>query len=182
MRLNNAQGKRIEENMGLVGGVIRDHVWDVHGVGIFTYEDLFQIGSVGLCKAAATYKPGKAKFSTYAYRVIQNEIFDALEYATLRRVREEIMEPERVPVSETGDLPDGILGSLEQALDAALTRASGVTAKGIRAIRLLAEGYTHREIGGQMGGASANNVSAWVARARKFLQADPAIAALKDTI
>jgi hypothetical protein len=31
-----------------------------------------------------------------------------------------------------------------------------------------------------MGGASANNVSAWVARARKFLQSDPAVAALRD--
>ena len=46
--------------------------------------------------------------------------------------------------------------------------AAGVTAKGIRALRLMADGYTAREIGEQMG-ASANNVTAWVSRARRYL-------------
>ena len=49
-------------------------------------------------------------------------------------------------------------------------------------IRLLAQGYTHREIGERMGGASANNVSAWVARARKFLRSDQTIKDLGDAI
>jgi hypothetical protein len=57
-------------------------------------------------------------------------------------------------------LPDGTWDTLNHALDAALTRISGVTAKGIEAIRLLAEEYTHREIGERMWGVSANNVSA----------------------
>ena len=41
------------------------------GIGIHTYDDLFQIGCVGLCKAADTYKAGKASFSTYAYMLIR---------------------------------------------------------------------------------------------------------------
>ncbi|MDR1321470.1 MAG: sigma-70 family RNA polymerase sigma factor [Gracilibacteraceae bacterium] len=181
-QLDNEQRRLAEENMGLVGGVIRDHVWDIRGVGIFTRDDLFQIGCVGLCKAASAYKPGKAKFSTYAYILIRNEIFDALEYATLRRNREQAAGPGALPGSETWDMPGGDLEALNLALDAALAGASGVTAKGIKAIRLLAEGYTHREIGERLDGISANNVSAWVARARKLLRADPAVVSLRESI
>ena len=43
-------------------------------------------------------------------------------------------------------------------------------AKGIRAIRLLAQGYTNREIGEEFQ-APANHVTAWVAKARKHLAA-----------
>ena len=60
---------------------------------------------------------------------------------------------------------------LSTLLDAAEKEAKGVTAKGIRALRLMAEGYTSREIGEQMGGAKANHVTAWVTKARKYLKA-----------
>lgn len=40
------------------------------------YDDIFRIGCIGLCKAAATDKGGT--FFTYAYRLIWNEICDAL--------------------------------------------------------------------------------------------------------
>lgn len=39
------------------------------------FDDLVQIASVGLCKAAITYDPSKNyKFSTYAYVTMRNEI------------------------------------------------------------------------------------------------------------
>ena len=47
--------------------------------------------------------------------------------------------------------------------------ASGVTAKGFQAIRLLAQGYTSREIGERFG-VKANLVCAWVSKARKYLR------------
>ena len=172
----NERNKLIEENMGLVGRVIKDRVRNINGIGIFTYDDLFQIGCVGLCKAADTWKR-KGRFSTYAYIIIRNEIFGALEYATSRREREVVTDPGFLPGSPVSaqDIPDGSLADLNRALDAAQAQATGITAKGIQAIRLLAEGYTHREIGERMG-ASANNVAAWVARARKYLRVQPAIA------
>jgi DNA-directed RNA polymerase specialized sigma subunit len=123
MRLSNGERMLVEENMGLVGKVIKDKVRDITNIGIFTYDDLFQIGCIGLCKAAAAHMPDKGRFSTYAYMLIHNEIFSALEYATLRK---------------------------------------------------------NREIGERMGGVSANNVSAWVARARRFLRSDPAVAAFAE--
>ena len=47
MTLNDAQRKQVEENIGLVGKVIKDKVHGVNGLGIYTYDDLFQIGCIG---------------------------------------------------------------------------------------------------------------------------------------
>jgi RNA polymerase sigma factor (sigma-70 family) len=183
MRLNEERRALAEDNMGLVGLVIKDRVRDISRIGLYTYDDLFQIGCMGLCKAAATHTPGRSKFSTYAYMLIRNEIFSALAYATLRKNRETVTEPcELSGPCIYDELPDGTGETLDHALRAATERATGVTAKGIEAIRLLAEGYTHREIGECLGGVSANNVSAWVARARKFLRADPTVVSLRESI
>lgn len=173
--LPDERNRMVEENLGLVGQVIKDKVRDIRSIGFLTYDDLFQTGCIGLCKAADTYKPGKGQFSTYAYILIRNEIFDALEHATLRRNREEFFAPEELPDMGTADVHGDSLHELNRILDVAQTDTAGVTAKGIEAIRLLALGYTHREIGEQMGGTSANNVSAWVARARKYLKSRPDI-------
>ena len=176
------RNKKIEENMGLVGQVIKDKVREIHRIGIYTYDDLFQIGCVGLCKAADTYMAeGDACFSTYAYVIIRNEIYDALKYATLRRKRETLTEVYNLPPKTLTAYSDGLMGA-ELTLDAMQACATGVTAKGIEAIRMLSQGYTHREIGERMGGVSANNVSAWVARARKFLRSDQAIIDMRDVI
>ena len=80
MRLTPEQQRVVEENMGLVVKVIQDKVHDLHQDSCFSFEDLRQIGAIGLCKAAATDKGGC--FSTYAYRLIWNEICDALIKAT----------------------------------------------------------------------------------------------------
>jgi RNA polymerase sigma factor (sigma-70 family) len=176
---NNLQQTTIEDNMGLVGAVIKDHVKDIDKIGLFTYDDLFQIGCLGLIKAENTYKPD-AKFSTYAYILIRNEIFSALEYATIRRRHEIVMD------DATGLMPpeDGFseITDIEDLLDAAKNRATGVVAKGIDAIRMMADGYTCREIGELMGGVSANNITAWISKARVFLKGDPNIIALRDAI
>lgn len=70
---------------------------------------------------------------------------------------------------EADIVPEQLDNTLTALLDEAERSAAGVTAKGIRALRLMADGYTAREIGEQMG-ASANNVTAWVSRARRYLR------------
>ena len=60
--------------------------------------------------------------------------------------------------------------SLLQRLERAEAEATGVTAKGFQAIRMLMDGYTNREIGERFG-VPANHVTAWVSRARKALGA-----------
>lgn len=76
MKLSEERQKKVEENLGLVHKVINDKVHGPYQLGIYSREDLFQIGCIGLCKAAATDKGGN--FSTYAYRLIWNQICDAL--------------------------------------------------------------------------------------------------------
>ena len=175
MKLTGKQQQIVSENMGLVGKVIKDKVHGVDQLGIYSYDDLFQIGSIGLCKAAYSDKGGC--FSTYAYRLIWNEICSALIYATRRTNMETITDQEIY-----SDLPHEMdidqMSDIDAILDRALQESCGVTAKGIKALRLSVEGYTSKEIGAKMG-ASPNNVTAWISKARKFLKARPEICALR---
>lgn len=170
MILTAEQQKKVEKNMGLVGQVIQDKVHGPYQFGVYSHEDLYQIGCVGLCKAAATDKGGC--FSTYAYRLIWNEICDALIYSSRRRNMEKssddlILEADE-PVVEAPELHMDIY----EALGRAGTDAPPSTAKGIYAMVLMSRGYTSREIGEKMN-ASAKLVCAWVSKARKFLRGRP---------
>ena len=46
MVLTPKQQRIVEENMGLVGKVIKDKVHGIGQQGVFTYEELFQIGCI----------------------------------------------------------------------------------------------------------------------------------------
>ena len=165
MKLTAEQQRKAEENMGLVGKVIADKV---HGTyfGRYTREDLFQIGCIGLCKAAATDKGGC--FSTYAYRLIWNEICTALVQAT-RRSAEQPMELPILEIQGTnGEFTSAL--ELEDLLERGERTATGVAKKGIQALRLRLKGYSTREIGTYLG-APDNYVTAWEAKARKYLRA-----------
>ena len=165
MTLTAEQQRKAEENMGLVGKVLRDKV---HGdsFGIYTREDLFQIGCVGLCKAAATDRGGC--FSTYAYRLIWNEVCTALIYASRRSNTE---QPVDLPFWEAQgeERQWESTAEWEALLEQAERSAAGVTKKGMQAIRLRGKGYSTREIG-EILGAPDNHVTAWEARARKVLK------------
>lgn len=185
MQMNHKQRTLVEANMGLVGAVIRDNVHDVNNIGVFTYDDIFQIGCIGLCKAAVSDKGNAAKFSTYAYICIRNEIFGALEYSSVRRRREMSVEDDYLlPLGGDGAWDDyfSTAGAVElfSTLGDLQSRTSGVMAKGIEAMKLYALGYNYREIGELMGGVSAKNVTAWVSRARKYLRDQPELLHLKE--
>lgn len=97
LELTREQRVKVEENINLVGKVIHDCVHRLDPGCIYDYEDLYQIGCIGLCKAAQTDKAGHSSaFSTYAYRLIRNEIYTQLEYAT-RRGRELATDPGELP-------------------------------------------------------------------------------------
>lgn len=166
MKLTAEQQRKAEENMGLVGKVIADKV---HGTyfGSYTREDLFQIGCIGLCKAAATDKGGC--FSTYAYRLIWNEICTALISATRKASGEQPME---LPILEIQGAQEKFASTLEleDLLERGERTAKGVAKKGIQALRLRLKGYSTREIGACLG-APDNYVTAWEAKARKYLRA-----------
>ena len=166
MKLTPEAQRKVEDNLGLIHKVINDKVHGPYQLGIYSREDLFQIGCIGLCKAAATDKGGN--FSTYAYRLIWNQICDALIYSTRRQANEVTYDVS--PYTAEADENDLALGiAIDQALEKAKLEAPPSTVKGIEAIRLMADGFTCREIGEQMG-ATDKVVAAWISKARKFLK------------
>lgn len=169
MTLTDRQQQLVEENMGLVHAVLKRCVSGPHSLGVYSYDDLFQIGCIGLCKAAAEYTPGRAAFSTYAFILIRNEVFHALEYASLRQNTEVELDVVHMPAAVEEDAL--CAEELKSALCEAKRKLTGVTAKGVDAMLMMSEGKTCREIG-MLFGTTDNNVSAWISKARKALAAD----------
>lgn len=135
----------------------------------YTYDDLFQIGCIGLCKAAQTDRPGRGAFSTYAYILIRNEIYNELERGTryTREVSSCYLELEDDPRQE--DYEQQLrCRELMSLLDRAEATATGITAKGIRALRMMCDGYSCREISAHYD-TTPNNITAWMSKARKYL-------------
>ena len=66
MTLTVEQQRIVEENLGLVRAVLSRCVSSPGSTGIYSYDDLFQIGCIALCEAVIEYQPGRAVFSTYA--------------------------------------------------------------------------------------------------------------------
>ncbi len=164
MTLTPSQQKIVEENMGLVGKVIKDKVHGIGQYGVSSYDDLFQIGCIGLCKAAATSKGGC--FSTYAYRLIWNEICDNLRHMQI----EKAILSEKIQANGSVDMDDLLNASeLKLALEQAKSQVSGTTAKGIACLELTIQGYSSQEIG-EIFGAEAATVRMWMTKARRFLR------------
>ena len=178
MKLTKEQQVKVEENLGLVYKVLGDKLKGQISVGSYTREDLFQVGCIGLCKAAATDKGGT--FSTYAYRLIWHEICDVLVKANKQRNAEVFDEYERdIPELDDGKRRAEINFDVVRELVSAKAEAPPHVVKGIDAMLLMAKGYTCREIGERMG-AGDNLVSAYVSKARKFLKGRPKSAQMME--
>jgi len=81
MELSLAQASLVEENMGLIGFVLKKiNASYVRSIPSVDYEDLYQFGAVGLCQAAQKFdKDRGVQFSTYAVYCIRNTIILELE-------------------------------------------------------------------------------------------------------
>ena len=161
------QQKIVEENMGLVGKVIKDKVRQLGQPGVPSYDDLFQTGCIGLIKAAITDKGGT--FSTYAYRLIWNEICDEL----VRNTRLVLNEQPADTIESSKQVQDPLeTHDLRHTLQQAKERAHGGAARGIECLELMVQGYNSQEIG-DIVGADAGTVRMWMTRARKYLKGLP---------
>lgn len=170
MKLTVQQQKLVEDNIGLVGKVIKDKVHNIVRCGFYTYDDLFQIGCIGLSKAAASDKGGV--FSTYAYRLIWNEICDALIYASRRTSSEEISDTLQLVKDENSQSYSDIKVDLYCIIRSAKKNATPSVAMGIDALLLMNDGYTAKDIGVRFG-KTTNTITALISKARKFLRAIP---------
>lgn len=171
MTLTPMQKQLVEENMGLVGKVIKDKVRQLGQPGTPSYDDLFQTGCIGLIKAAMTDKGGT--FSTYAYRLIWNEICDELIRNTRLVLKEQSADTIEILSRSSADHSDALETiDLKHAIQQAKEQARGGVARGIECLELLAQGYKSHEIG-DIVGADSGTVRVWITRARKYLRSNP---------
>ncbi|MDR3644519.1 MAG: sigma-70 family RNA polymerase sigma factor [Clostridia bacterium] len=78
-RMNDAQRQLAEENIRLVGLMIGRLRLK------YDFDDLHGVGSVGLCKAAASWRSDSGTaFSTYACHIIRNELINYLSKSSRR--------------------------------------------------------------------------------------------------
>lgn len=165
------QRKIVEDNMGLVGKVIKDKVRQLGQPGIPSYDDLFQTGCIGLIKAAMTDKGGT--FSTYAYRLIWNEICDELIRNTRLVLNEQPADTIEILTKSSEQLTDPLeTHDLRQILQQAKEQARGGAARGIECLELTVQGYSSKEIS-ELIGADPGTVRMWMTRARKYLKGIP---------
>lgn len=167
MTLTNAQQQLVEENLGLVRAVIGRCVSNPGKTGSLDYDDLYQIGCIGLCKAAHAFVPDKAKFPTYAYVLIRNEIYRALEHASYSKKYEQL-EDDMDARPELSQPDEMAAVNIRTDLRAIQQRLSGVARKGIEVILLQGEGQTCQDISA-LYNVPSNYISAWSAKARKML-------------
>ena len=176
IHLNAEQRKMVEENLSVIQKVISKHVMLNESVDGMGYDDICQIGSIGLCKAAVTYRSGSdASFQTYAFSVVRNEIYNHLrsivnkQKAKLTDIAEEqaLVSSEQTPEERIAD---------QAALDAlrlSKERYQGVAKCGIEALELKLKGYSGAEIA-KMYQVKPNYIAACICRAVKYLKKDKA--------
>lgn len=77
-----AANNLIENNLKLVHYVINEFTKSTYTErnSLYDREDLFQIGCIGLTKAAKLFDEAKGSFANYAISAIKNEIYMAFNY------------------------------------------------------------------------------------------------------
>ena len=160
------------ENYGLVAKVLKDCSGFFGNTGIYTRDDLIQIGSMGLLKAIDSYRTDKnCRFSTYAYLLIRNELINEV----MKEVRKHGMETANTDDDDylsaiDPDAADAeFLEELLHILSIAREKAPDGVRIGIDAIILISQDYSGREIA-KLLDVSPGYERVCVSRARKYLQ------------
>lgn len=166
--MNEEQRALAQEHMFIVGlRVKRRMMYIPQG----EWADYYQIGCVGLCKAAMTYRPGEYTFNTYASRCIDNEIFMALRREKVRREERRAMSLDAMDGTQT-------LGARIEDVESVETRygerelrrrIAGMTQTERRIIAMRAQGVGQTEIGRAVS-LSQSYVSRTIRRMEKMLR------------
>lgn len=93
MRMTDEQRKLAEDNHNLIYGFLNKRKLDV--------DDYYDIAAIGLCRAAISYDKLKEKFSTYAYRCINNEVYTYHTYLNRKKsIPEDIIYSYNITANE----------------------------------------------------------------------------------
>ena len=175
-KMNDEQRKMVEEYLYVIDQVIWKCIRINPHVFGMEYDDIYQIGAIGLCKAAMSYRPiCTATFSTYAFRVIRNAIYDYLRSLNTKQEAfqrflaeaDDYMEQQQNEMLENELYEKDLLQALEETKE----RYSGTARKGIEAIEMKMQGYSGKDIAKRYC-VNANYITACISRAQKNLKKD----------
>ena len=171
-----AQQELVSQNLNVVDIIIRKYITVRPDIPGMEYDDLYQIGSLALCKAATRFD-GRCKFSTFASKVVLNDLKEYCRNSCKTTVSGKSLD---APVTEDCSLalaellsaPDTTPDStLCKALASAKQNYSGCSRMGIEAMELKLKGYSGAEIA-ELYGVKNNLVTAWISRATSRLRND----------
>ena len=172
--------KLVEDHLYLVRNIVLSTMSineTIQGLG---FDDLYQTGCEALCYAAMRYREDRgASFVTFADVVIKNKLISHCRKVT--RIQAPIYYLDS-PIADGSELtfadtlPDENNHSLSDTetflmLSEAEKRLSGVSQRGIEALRLKYMGHTGVEIARHYG-VRPNHVAAWISRAISKLRTD----------
>lgn len=106
-----AERIRVEEYIGLMSSCVLRFVKD----GPVQDSELYSVGCLALIEAARTFDPSRAKFCTWATRIINQRIIDELKRGA--RVRESCSDLSLHPEEETERLPVHLVPRLLEGSD-----------------------------------------------------------------
>ncbi len=119
----------------------------------FDYDDLYQVGCIGLFRAAKKFDPSLGfKFTTYAAHWIENELKKAIRAQNAVKRTGVVVSMESAYSEEDNTLMDlmATFDSVEGEVEASLLFDELVKTEP-KITRLALQGYTQREIGEKLG-------------------------------
>lgn len=178
-RMTEAQKTLVVENLHVADNYVYFNYIANPAIAGFTQEDLRQTGYLALCKAALYYN-GQVKFETFAQKVLKSSLSDYCSKmlpAAMGLSLDAQLGSDEEECSLHSFLADTSAQKAfaeietEDLLARCKRRYSGITRRGIEALELKMQGYTGPEIA-EMYGCKANEITAWISRARQQLRSD----------
>ncbi len=169
--LNDKQRQKVEEYLPLLDKVIGKYIHINNSICGMEYDDIYQIGAIGLCKASVMYQENAvAKFETYAFIVIKNHIISYLKSILHKKYAGEkyVFRLQTEPAFQEMTFEEGLA---MEVLQQTKERYSGTALVGIEVIELKMQGFCSREIAEKYH-VKANYIEACVSRAKKYLRQD----------
>ena len=179
--LSDSQRRLAEQNLNLVSRVIHRYITVNANLVGFEYDDLYQEGCIWLCKAAASFQPGKGvPFPAYAEKVIANGLRTycrliggkqrwscCISLEADSNIMQLVLEKAMDPACQE----DEIVADMDvmRLLHHMKRQYTGTARLGIEAIEWKVKGYSGKEIA-DMYGVKPNLVGAWISRAKQKLR------------
>lgn len=183
-KLTREQQSLVETHLYVVDWVIKESIHINKAVYGLDYEELYQEGCIWLCHASITYDPARARFSTYAKKVVLNGLLAYCREICSKQkpycqlipdtygdvAVESFISTESIQ-SDSFEAQISIIETLD-LLASAGKDFKGIAKLGIEALSLRVRGRGVTEIA-RLYHVPPHYVGAWISRAAQKLRKDP---------